>query len=249
MFDLILFVVIVSVLALVVALLLARWVLGKDTGNEKMLEISNAIKEGANAFVKRQYTTIAGLSLLVAALMFTVYFLIGNIDFGIQTSLAFLFGAFCSGLAGIIGMWISIRANIRTASAATRSMNEALKVALSAGAVSAITIVSMSLLGVTVLYVVYQLVFGLTPQEVPFVIVGFGFGASFVALFAQLGGGIYTKAADVGADLVGKVEAGIPEDDPRNPAVIADLVGDNVGDCAGRGADLFESTAAENIGA
>ncbi|MBI4044435.1 MAG: sodium-translocating pyrophosphatase [Candidatus Diapherotrites archaeon] len=249
MFDLILFVVIVSVLALVAALLLTRWVLGKDTGNEKMLEISNAIKEGANAFVKRQYTTIAGLSLLVAALMFAVYFLIGNIDFGIQTSLAFLFGAFCSGLAGIIGMWISIRANIRTASASTRSMNEALKVALRAGAVSAITIVSMSLLGVTVLYVVYQLAFGLTPQEVPFVIVGFGFGASFVALFAQLGGGIYTKAADVGADLVGKVEAGIPEDDPRNPAVIADLVGDNVGDCAGRGADLFESTAAENIGA
>lgn len=249
MFDLILFVVIISVLALGVALLLTRWVLGKDTGNEKMLEISNAIKEGANAFVKRQYTTIAGLSLAVAALMFTVYFLIGNTNLGIQTSLAFLFGAFCSGLAGIIGMWISIRANIRTASASTRSMNEALKVALRAGAVSAITIVSMSLLGVTILYVVYQLVFGLTPQEVPFVIVGFGFGASFVALFAQLGGGIYTKAADVGADLVGKVEAGIPEDDPRNPAVIADLVGDNVGDCAGRGADLFESTAAENIGA
>lgn len=249
MFDLISFVVIISILALGIALLLTRWVLGKDTGNEKMLEISNAIKEGANAFVKRQYTTIAMLSLLLAAIMFGVYFFLGNVNLAIQTSIAFLFGAFCSGLAGIIGMWIAIRANIRTAAAATRTMNEALKVALRAGAVSAITIVSMSLIGVTILYVVYQIAFGLTPQEVPFVIVGFGFGASFVALFAQLGGGIYTKAADVGADLVGKVEAGIPEDDPRNPAVVADLVGDNVGDCAGRGADLFESTAAENIGA
>src|SRR5260221_1407926 len=152
-------------------------------------------------------------------------------------------------------MWVSIRTNIRVAAAAMNSLNDALQTALRGGAVSGIFTVAMSLLGVGGLFAVVS---ALAPsgmdaaewsKHVPFLIVGYGFGASFVALFAQLGGGIYTKAADVGADLVGKVEAGIPEDDPRNPAVIADLVGDNVGDCAGRGADLFESTAAENIGA
>jgi K(+)-stimulated pyrophosphate-energized sodium pump len=168
-----------------------------------------------------------------------------------RTTVAFLFGAGCSALAGYIGMWISIRSNIRTASAVRSSLDRALKISLRGGAVSGVTIVAMSLLGVGILFTLYG---GATDnteliKRVPFLIVGYGFGASFVALFAQLGGGIYTKAADVGADLVGKVEAGIPEDDPRNPAVIADLVGDNVGDCAGRGADLFESTAAENIGA
>jgi len=145
-------------------------------------------------------------------------------------------------------MWVSIRANIRTAAAVRTSLNQGLRIALRGGAVSGLFVVAMSLLGVGGLYALLQMM-GHDPQKIPFTIVGYGFGASFVALFAQLGGGIYTKAADVGADLVGKVEAGIPEDDPRNPAVIADLVGDNVGDCAGRGADLFESTAAENIGA
>ncbi|MFH1225551.1 MAG: sodium-translocating pyrophosphatase [Candidatus Diapherotrites archaeon] len=249
MSNLIIFVFAISILALIVSFILARWVLAKDTGTEKMRVISDAIAEGANAFIKRQYVTIALLTLAFAVLMFGAYFLIGLERLGLQTSVAFIFGALSSGLAGIIGMWISIRANIRTASASTRSMREALRIALRAGGVSAITIVAMSLLGITVIYVAYQAIFGLTAEELPFVIVGYGFGASFVALFAQLGGGIYTKAADVGADLVGKIEAGIPEDDPRNPAVIADLVGDNVGDCAGRGADLFESTAAENIGA
>jgi K(+)-stimulated pyrophosphate-energized sodium pump len=146
-------------------------------------------------------------------------------------------------------MWISIRTNIRTASAARTSLNDALRTALRGGAVSGLLVVSMSLLGVGGLYFLVSRLTAVPPAQIPLLIVGYGFGASFVALFAQLGGGIYTKAADVGADLVGKVEAGIPEDDPRNPAVIADLVGDNVGDCAGRGADLFESTAAENIGA
>jgi K(+)-stimulated pyrophosphate-energized sodium pump len=145
-------------------------------------------------------------------------------------------------------MWVSIRANIRTAAAVRTSLNQALRIALRGGAVSGLFVVAMSLLGVGGLYALLESM-GHDAQKIPFTIVGYGFGASFVALFAQLGGGIYTKAADVGADLVGKVEAGIPEDDPRNPAVIADLVGDNVGDCAGRGADLFESTAAENIGA
>jgi K(+)-stimulated pyrophosphate-energized sodium pump len=145
-------------------------------------------------------------------------------------------------------MWISIRTNIRTASAARTSLNDALRIALRGGAVSGLFVTAMSLMGVGGLFAALKMM-GYETTKIPFMIVGYGFGASFVALFAQLGGGIYTKAADVGADLVGKVEAGIPEDDPRNPAVIADLVGDNVGDCAGRGADLFESTAAENIGA
>src|SRR3989442_8613895 len=164
-----------------------------------------------------------------------------------KITVGFLTGAICSGLAGFIGMFVSIRANIRTANAAQTSLNRALQLALRGGAVSGLSVVAMSLLGVGILFYFYG---GLNdPTHVPDQIVRFGFGASLVSLFAQLGGGIYTKAGDVGADLVGKVEAGIPEDDARNPAVIADLVGDNVGDCAGRGAGLFESTAAENIGA
>src|SRR6202044_1616306 len=167
--------------------------------------------------------------------------------FALKTVISFLVGAVCSGLAGYTGMYCSIRANIRTASAARTSLNKALQMALRGGAVTGLVVVALSLLGVGTLFLFFG---GLEhPEAVPYQLVGFGFGASLVALFAQLGGGIYTKAADVGADLVGKVEAGIPEDDPRNPAVIADLVGDNVGDCAGRGADIFESTAAENVGA
>ena len=241
------FVFAVSLVSLLVAWGLARYVLKKDTGSPEMRKISDAIREGANAFIKRQYTTIAILSAALGLLILGVYAAVGQFNFGVMTSVAFLSGAFCSGLAGVIGMWISVRTNIRTAAASHRSLDEALKVAFRGGAVSGIIIVVMSLMGVSILYYVYAM---FAPEtEIPFLIVGFGFGASFVALFAQLGGGIYTKGADVGADLVGKVEAGIPEDDPRNPAVIADLVGDNVGDCAGRGADLFESTAAENIGA
>lgn len=237
----------ISILALLFAGYLTRQVLRKDTGTSAMQEVSNAIKIGAEAFLKRQYTTIGILSIVLAVVILGVYALLGKFDLGWRTSVAFLFGAFSSGLAGIVGMWISIRANIRTASAAKRSMNDAFITALRGGAVSGIVIVAMSLLGVSLIYYLFSI--GIDPRQVPFLIVGYGFGASFVALFAQLGGGIYTKAADVGSDLVGKVEKGIPEDDPRNPAVIADLVGDNVGDCAGRGADLFESTAAENIGA
>jgi len=168
----------------------------------------------------------------------------------VMTAFAFLVGAAASMLSGIIGMVISVRSNVRTAAAARRSLVEAVQVAMRGGAVSGFLVVALSLLGVWGIFTLYGTFVGdVTVAEAPFLIVGFGFGASFVALFAQLGGGIYTKAADVGSDLVGKVEAGIPEDDPRNAGVIADLVGDNVGDCAGRGADLFESTAAENIGA
>jgi K(+)-stimulated pyrophosphate-energized sodium pump len=217
-------------------------------GTAKMQEIYEAIKKGANAFLKRQYKTIAVMACALAIVLFCIYAFSGKAMTGLQVSLAFLLGAFCSCLSGIIGMWISVRSNIRTASAAQTSFSKALTIALRAGAVSGITIVSMSLIGISGLYFIYSAL-GYTAVQIPMLLVGFGFGASLVALFAQLGGGIYTKAADVGADLVGKVEAGIPEDDARNPAVVADLVGDNVGDCAGRGADLFESTAAENIGA
>src|SRR4029434_8496553 len=251
------FVIAISCLSLAFAVYLARYVLQRDMGTQKMQEISNAIKEGAEAFLSRQNRTIISLSVVLAALIFLLYAFVRTpspvdpvppVQMAFWTTLSFVLGAACSLLAGYIGMWVSIRANIRTASAVRSSLNEALRIALRGGAVSGLFVVAMSLLGVGGLYALLAYL-GHDPQKIPFTIVGYGFGAFFVALFAQLGGGIYTKAADVGADLVGKVEAGIPEDDPRNPAVIADLVGDNVGDCAGRGADLFESTAAENIGA
>ena len=253
----ILFVIAVSFGSLLFAVYLARWVLRKDTGTQAMQEISNAIKEGAEAFLARQNKTIVTLAVVLAALIFILYGFVRApnsadpvppLELAFWTTLSFVLGALCSVIAGYIGMWVSIRSNIRTASAVRTSLNDALRIALRGGAVSGLFVVAMSLLGVGGLYALLQSM-GHDPQKIPFTIVGYGFGASFVALFAQLGGGIFTKAADVGADLVGKVEAGIPEDDPRNPAVIADLVGDNVGDCAGRGADLFESTAAENIGA
>ncbi|WP_260739175.1 sodium-translocating pyrophosphatase [Tunturiibacter lichenicola] len=238
----------VGVLALVAALLLARAVIASDTGTAEMQSISNAIREGAEAFLRRQYRTIGAIALVLAVVVFVGYRMSPRTSpFALKTVVSFLVGAVCSGLAGFTGMYCSIRANIRTASAARTSLNKALQMALRGGAVTGLVVVALSLLGVGSLFLFFG---GLeNPQAVPYQLVGFGFGASLVALFAQLGGGIYTKAADVGADLVGKVEAGIPEDDPRNPAVIADLVGDNVGDCAGRGADIFESTAAENVGA
>ncbi len=238
----------VGVLALLAALVLARMVLAADIGTPDMQAISNAIREGAEAFLARQYRTIGILAAVLAVVVFLGYnFSDRTHDIALKTVIAFLVGAVCSGLAGFTGMYVSIRANIRTAAAARTSLNKALQAALRGGAVTGLVVVALSLLGVGFLFLSFG---GLRdPQHIPYQLVGFGFGASLVALFAQLGGGIYTKAADVGADLVGKVEAGIPEDDPRNPAVIADLVGDNVGDCAGRGADIFESTAAENVGA
>ena len=245
--------IIVGLLAVLFAFYLARFVLRKDTGTPAMQKVANAIFDGAMAFLNRQYRTIAILSVFAAIIVAIVLALLGQGDQAARfslawhTAVAFLIGAICSGVSGFIGMYVAVRSNSRTASAATRSLGEALMVSLRGGAVSGFLVVALSLLGVTLVFTAFG---GLTnPALAPSLIVGFGFGASFVALFAQLGGGIYTKAADVGADLVGKVEANIPEDDPRNPAVIADLVGDNVGDCAGRGADLFESTAAENIGA
>jgi K(+)-stimulated pyrophosphate-energized sodium pump len=250
----------VSIGGVIFSFLLARWVLKHDTGSPEMQAISLAIKEGAEAFLRRQYKTIIIISLPFAILLFVGYGIIRGhkefdpvasaLELAFWIALSFIAGAISSLIAGYVGMWASIRSNIRVAAAAARkSLPDALKIALRGGAVSGIMVVSMSLLGIGGLFILMKFFSTADPIKIPLLIVGYGFGASFVALFAQLGGGIYTKAADVGADLVGKVEAGIPEDDPRNPAVIADQVGDNVGDCAGRGADLFESTAAENIGA
>jgi len=244
-----------GVITIIFAILLARNVLKRPYGTPKMKEIGDIIFQGAWAFLKRQYSTIAIFSIVIAIIIGVLVGWLGGtevkglspLDIGWRTAVAFLVGALCSGLAGFIGMYIAVKSNVRCAAAAQKSLTEAVNVALRGGAVSGFLITALSLIGVTVIFFAYG--GASNPQIAPHLIVGFGFGASFVALFAQLGGGIYTKAADVGADLVGKIEAGIPEDDPRNPAVIADLVGDNVGDCAGRGADLFESTAAENIGA
>jgi K(+)-stimulated pyrophosphate-energized sodium pump len=237
-----------GVVTILFALYLAWDVLRRDTGTSAMREVAGAIFEGAMAFLKRQYRTILVLALLTSVLIgLLIGWVENNSDLGVKTGLSFLVGAGCSALAGFIGMYVAVKANVRTASAAQRSLAEAITVGMRGGAVSGFLVIAMSLLGVAGIF--YAFGGAEFPDRAPFLIVGFGFGASFVALFAQLGGGIYTKAADMGADLVGKVEAGIPEDDPRNAAVIADLVGDNVGDCAGRGADLFESTAAESIGA
>jgi K(+)-stimulated pyrophosphate-energized sodium pump len=245
--------IVVGLLTVGFAALLARFVLSKATGTPAMQKVANSIFEGAMAFLNRQYRTIATLAIVAAIVVAAVLYFLSKgdsatrLDLAWRTTIAFLVGALCSGVAGFIGMYVAVKSNSRTASAATRSLGEALMVSLRGGAVSGFLVVALSLLGISFIFLLYNI--GNSIDKVPSLIVGFGFGASFVALFAQLGGGIYTKAADVGADLVGKVEANIPEDDPRNPAVIADLVGDNVGDCAGRGADLFESTAAENIGA
>jgi K(+)-stimulated pyrophosphate-energized sodium pump len=248
-------VLIFGVLAILFAGWLARDVFSRDQGTTEMQDIAGRIFEGALAYLKRQYRTIALLAIVVAVVIGVLVALFEKdheTERGIITAVAFLVGAALSGLSGFIGMYVAVRSNIRTAAGARKNLGEALIVALRGGAVSGFLVVALALLGVGGVYaVVYQFAEGAEAKvaETPYWIVGFAFGASFVALFAQLGGGIYTKAADVGADLVGKVEAGIPEDDPRNPAVIADLVGDNVGDCAGRGADIFESSAAEFIGA
>jgi K(+)-stimulated pyrophosphate-energized sodium pump len=238
----------VGFLSLIAAVVFARNVLANDSGTPEMRVISDAIREGAEAFMKRQYSAIAIIAVVIAVVLYAGYYSSAySRPFANKVVISFIIGAACSALSGYSGMFVSIRANIRVASAARTSIGKALQTALRGGAVTGLVVVSLSLLGIGLLFLVFG---GLQdPQQAPYQLVGFGFGASLVALFAQLGGGIYTKAADVGADLVGKVEAGIPEDDPRNPAVIADLVGDNVGDCAGRGADIFESTAAENVGA
>src|SRR3989344_4849137 len=232
----------VCILGLLYVALLVFKILSYDEGNEKMREIAQAIREGALAFLRSEYQFLVVFVLILAII---IWFVLDDkatvLNEGGFTAVAFIIGAFSSGLAGYLGMRIATAANVRTTQAAKTSLGQALNVAFSSGSVMGLTVVSLGLLGLTVLYWVYTQYFGLSAVSVASILTGFAFGASSIALFARVGGGIYTKGADVGADLVGKLEAGIPEDDPRNPATIADNVGDNVGDVAGIGADLFES--------
>jgi K(+)-stimulated pyrophosphate-energized sodium pump len=240
---------VLAIAGLLYSLVFWKGVTSAPDGTPAMQKVALAISTGARAFVRRQYLTIAILSIVVGAGMALAYGFSGDWAHGWEIGGSFLLGCLFSALSGIVSMVVATKANLKTAAISKNGLNAALQMALRGGTVSAIVITALSLIGISGLYLLYRIGFDMPIEDIPELIVGYGFGASFVALFAQLGGGIYTKAADVGADLVGKIEAGIPEDDPRNPAVVADLVGDNVGDCAGRGADLFESISAENIGA
>jgi K(+)-stimulated pyrophosphate-energized sodium pump len=237
---------IVSVIGVAYAWQTAQWVLKQDAGDATLTKISGAIQEGAQAFLQREYRYVA----YVVGVVFVVLLFMGFFEpFNMSplTAIAFLAGALASGAAGYAGMMIATSANVRTTQASTRSLNEGLQVAFASGSVMGTTVVSLALLGISLLFVLFSL--GLDRAQTAAALAGFGFGGTTIAIFARVGGGIYTKAADVGADLVGKTEANIPEDDPRNPAVIADNVGDNVGDVAGMGSDLFESYASSIIAA
>ncbi len=241
----VLFALIAAVAGIGYGLYLAMWVFKLDAGNEKMQSIAKAIQEGAGAYMNRQYKTIG----VVAAALFVILAAAGAVSekFGVLTAVGFLVGAGASAIAGYVGMIIAVRANVRTAQAAHQGMNAALTVAFRGGAVTGLLLIGLGLLAITGFYAIAQSIAG--QEKAIHALLSLGFGGSLISVFARVGGGIYTKAADVGADLVGKVEAGIPEDDPRNPAVIADNVGDNVGDCAGMAADLFETYAVTTVAA
>jgi K(+)-stimulated pyrophosphate-energized sodium pump len=226
-----------AIVALLYGLFLVRYVLRVNVDNQKMLEVASAIEEGAMAYLRRQFNTMIWFIIALMVILFFVYQQVykGDIRLPLGIAIAFLMGVFASYGAGFVGMWLAVKANVRTAyTALTRSFSDSLKVSFRAGAVSGMFTLGFGLLGATIIFMIFR-------EEAMKVLVGFGFGAALAALFMRVGGGIYTKAADVGADLVGKVEKGIPEDDPRNAATIADNVGDNVGDCAGMTADVFES--------
>lgn len=245
---------VISLMFVGISMFMLGWILDKDIGPRSMQEVAEPIKEGSEGFFKTQYGTIFKLAFVTSIGLFFIYnlrepvpgselnYYFSTFSMAVIMSLGFLVGACCSAISGYAGIWVSVRANLRVAAASRNDYNAALQICFRGGAFAAIINVALAIFGISFLYLVLTLHLYTTQksskqippiEEIPVLLVGFSFGASFVAMFAQLGGGIYTKAADVGADLVGKVELGIPEDDPRNPAVIADLVGDNVGDCAG----------------